>query len=384
MKLVEHKTCVGCGACGSACPVGAITMAPDAEGFAYPVLAEDQCIRCGKCERVCPVNGEIAYSSGEAYAVIHKDKAVLKRSTSGGAFTALSDGVLAQNGAVYGAAFDENMVVRHVRAHTADQRDAMRGSKYIQSDMGRVYEDIAADLREDRLVLFVGTPCQVEAVKRCCAGISKGQLYTCDLVCHGVPSPQIFKDHLALLGKKYRSEVSDYRCRPKNWGWHVHQEIAVLKNGREVTATVWSDLWRTVYYSRMATRPSCCECKFSRLERVGDLTIADCRKIEKILPELQTYDGVSLVMVNTEQGRRLFDASMGVCDCHEIDIQSILQPPLCAPTGPSVNRERFWSAYHNGGYENAIRTIYGRSYGLKYWIKKVLTSTSAGRKLLQR
>jgi hypothetical protein len=117
---------------------------------------------------------------------------------------------------------------------------------------------------------------------------------------------------------------------------------------------------------------------------VGDLTIADCRKVERVLPDLETFDGVSLVMVNSEKGRTLFDASVGACECHKIDVEAILQPPLCGPTGASPSRERFWSAYHNGGYEQAIREIYGRNYSLKYTVKKLLTSTSVGRKLLQR
>ncbi len=370
MLCVDKSHCVGCSACKSVCPVSAIEMQTNAEGFNYPHVDDGKCIKCGKCNAVCPVIGEPNFIEGTAYAVQHKNPDVLKNSASGGAFTAVSDEILDNNGVVYGSAFTDNLEVKHIRAENREVRDRMRGSKYIQSDMTNIYGEISADLKDGRKVLFVGTPCQVQAVKNFFDG--NDLLYTCDLVCHGVPSPQVFREHLAFLSDKYNSKVVAYQCRPKRWGWHTHREIATLQDGREIFSTAYSDIWRELYYRRVITRPSCYTCKFSRLERVGDISIADCRNIERVGTDMDTFNGISLVFSNSPKGEKLLDSIRESCVIEALDVQKILQPPLCAPSGPAANRQEFWNTYSSKGYKGAIRQEFGRFYALKYQIKKLL------------
>jgi len=370
--VIEKKQCVGCAACYNACPVHAIEMQMDEEGFRYPLVNESVCIKCGRCNERCPAICEQDFKFGTAYAIQHKNQDVLMNSTSGGLFTAISDVILTNGGIVYGAAYSDNLEVKHIRAEDRSGRDRMRGSKYIQSDMGRIYAEISEDLQAQRPVLFVGTPCQVHAVKKYFKAYNSSLLFTCDLVCHGVPSPRVFQDHLVFLSRKYRSKVVKYNCRPKRWGWHVHQEIATLENGREIFGTAWSDVWRELYYRRVITRPSCYECKYSRLERVGDISIADCRHIENTCLDINTYNGVSLAIVNSLKGEEMLESIRESCMIEEVDIQKIIQPPLSAPSGPSENRDAFWNTYTTDGYRKAIDQEFGKRYSIKYRIKKLL------------
>jgi coenzyme F420-reducing hydrogenase beta subunit len=368
--IEKSKTnCCGCTACMVSCPKHAISMQIDEQGFKYPYIDMEKCINCGLCDKICPFEQTLLNpQTREAYAVKHKDKSVLKESTSGGIFTAVSDYVINKGGVVYGAAFDENMVVRHIRATTKIERNRMRGSKYVQSDLGEVFLLVKQDLNDRRLVLFTGTPCQIAGLRSYMGNNSDG-LICLDLICHGVPSPVVFNEHIHYLSGKLKTAIVDYKFRPKEWGWHVHREL-VIGTKRQYHSNPFTDLWRNIYYSRIATRPSCNNCPYSNLNRIGDITIGDCRGIDNILSDFESYDGVTLAIVNTRLGKFVLEQISNDITYSPLNIDDVIQPPLKQSSSPNKNSERFFADYKQYGYKKAIMKHYGRLYPLKYYIKK--------------
>lgn len=374
IKIVDRADCCGCTACASVCPKKAISMVEDAEGFKYPQIDEDACVSCGLCLKTCPIAGrpkEYESNVKKAYALKHKDKEVLKNSTSGGAFTAFSDYVLEKGGVVYGAAFDGNMVVRHARAENVDERNAMRGSKYVQSDLKNTFSLVKKNLKEGRRVLFSGTPCQVDGLKHY-LGSYYPNLICVDLICYGVSSPLLFLEHIKLLEHKNHSKCVDYSFRPKLWTYHSNKSTATFKNGRLVHSNAYVDLYKSIYYSRLANRPSCHSCRYSNLSRPGDLTIADCRVIDKIYPDFGSNEGVSLVFVNTDVGEKVFGEISDRVMAMPVSLDDVMQPPLRAPSLPNERRGEFMAVYFKNGYKKAIDSYFGRLYALKYYVKKIL------------
>ncbi len=376
---VDLKHCSGCTACKEICPVNAIEMRADEHGFVYPVTDETLCIHCGKCEQVCACikTNYTDNTNFKTFAYIHRDKNVLRNSSSGGLFTGITDVVLECRGVIYGAVLDEELRVHYKRADNSQQRDAMRGSKYVQSYLDDTFRSIKEDLKNEKIVFFIGTPCQVNGLKNFikCDNhiINTEKLITCDLICNGVPSPLIWKEHVKLLEKKYGRKVQGYSFRPKKWGWNVHREIAYLGDDKkEVFSTFWTDLYRNLYYSRLVMRESCYSCPYSTMNRQGDITIGDCRHIEQLYPNMETYDGVSLAILNTEKGKRFFLEAAQKADIYPVNINKIMQPTLVAPGEKPNNSDQFWRNYRKGGYEYAVKQYYGKYCTEKYLIKKIL------------
>lgn len=368
------EKCYGCSLCAEICPNNAIKMKSNEEGFLYPKVDNDKCTKCGLCKKLCIADKERCKIKNviSSYALIHKSKEVLSKSTSGGAFTALSDYILDIGGIVYGAVFDWDFKVYHARAENKSTRDMMRGSKYVQSDLKDSYKQVKQDLLNGKTVLFSGTPCQIDGLKSYLKGICTDNLYLCDLICHGTPSPLIWREHVKLIEKKNKAKLKTYQFRPKKWGWHIHNECAVFENGKEYYSNAYSDLFKTIYYGRLAMRTSCHYCQYSNLNRASDITIGDCRHIENVYPDLDVYDGVSLVLVNTEKGRKILEGSSKDIELYPLNIEDVIQPPLQHPGGLAVGRKKFWDYYYQGGYKYAVKKYYGRLFTTKYRIKKIL------------
>ncbi len=205
IKILDPQDCCGCTACASICAHDAITMQPDALGFLYPVVDESKCVECGLCEKVCQFHPNYDKSlnlpSPDAYGARHKDMSQVETSRSGAAFIAISDRILEKGGVVYGAGYTDHFRVVHKRATNKEERDEFKGSKYVQSDLTGVFRQVKKDLQDGLIVLFSGTPCQTSGLASYVGNKLRENLYLVDIVCHGVPSPFLWRDYIAYVEK---------------------------------------------------------------------------------------------------------------------------------------------------------------------------------------
>ena len=270
------------------------------------------------------------------YAVKHINEIVRSNSRSGGIFTALSDLVLDADGVVYGCVLDEALKAIHVRTENKDMRDKMRGSKYVQSSLGDTFINVKKDLDEKKKVLFSGTSCQVAGLKSF-LGKTYDNLLCVDIVCHGVPSPLVWEKY-----KEWQGNVRSVDFRNKNkYGWRAHVETLTTSHG-----VIDSRVWTTIFYGHNVLRPSCYECPFKSIHHPGDITIADYWAIEKAAPEFDDNKGVSLVLVNTDNGVKWFEKAKDTVIWKQTNIEDSMQPPLIAPFPKPEDREKFWKDIH--------------------------------------
>lgn len=356
MYLNTHikEECSGCTACSLVCPKKAIKMIEDEEGFKYPEIDEEKCIKCGLCEKICPnVKKETKNTIIKAYGAKHVNEKERITSRSGGAFVAISDYILKLNGAVYGAKLNKDFSVSHAREENSIERDEFKGSKYIQSDMGDIIESIKNDLKSDRKVLFSGTPCQVAGVISCIPQKYTNNLYTCDLICHGVPSKKIFFDFLKYLEKIHNKKIKEFNFRDKKFGWESHLETTIFQDETKIS----TEYFKNLFYRHNILRPSCYKCNYANIHRPADITIADFWGVDEVAPEFFDQKGVSLIIINNQKGKELFEeikSDLKIIDC---SIENCIKYTytLNQPTPRSETREEFWEDYKEKDFEEIIR-----------------------------
>ena len=372
---INKSECCGCFACANTCPVGAIKMIEDTEGFLYPNIDYNKCIKCGLCTKVCLYKNarEVKYGYFEnvvAYAGKHKDMRSRIDSQSGGAFSALSEEILLLGGSIYGATLDDEFVAVHKRADKYTGRDSFRGSKYIQSRIENTYLQCRNDLDEGKYVMFTGTPCQVEGLKRF-IGKHKNidKLYLVDIICHGVNSPMIWKKYIDFVRKKERKkEIISVNFRYKFIGWGSHFEKIEFSDGSRYVNEVFAKL----FCSHLILRPSCYSCKFASLNRVSDVTIGDCWGIKEKNPKFYDVDGVSLIIVNTSKGKELVTKAQRNLQLLSCKIEDYMQSPLSRPVKRPEDRDIFWYDLCNENFETVLKK-YGRwswRRNFKGWLLK--------------
>ena len=359
MKIFESKNnCCGCSACEQICPKNAIKMTPDNEGFLYPEIDGSLCVECGACKNVCAFQNDYEKNkSQKAYAVKHKDFDTRMTSRSGGVFIAISDYIFEKNGTVYGAAFDNDFSVCHIRTTNKSERDRLKGSKYVQSDVKDTFASVKNDQKNGMYVLFSGTACQVAGLKNYLKNIDTSKLYTCDLVCHGVPSPKVWKEYLDYCEKKYNGKVTNADFRDKTLGWNAHKEAIWIDNNKHILKK-----YTYLFYENDIERPSCYNCKYTNIDRPADFTLADFWGINKIVPNFNDNKGVSLLLVNSDKGIELFNRIKDDTVFVECDInKSILpNPNLLNPTAKPKSREAFWIYYGKNGFEKTLKKYYNK------------------------
>lgn len=375
INITDKSKCCGCTACSSICTHDAITMEPDSLGFLYPVVNTSKCVNCGLCDKVCAFKSEydksLNLSFPIAYAVRHKNMKEIETSRSGAAFIALSDVILDMGGAVYGAGFKDHFRVAHKKAITKTERDEFKGSKYVQSDLSGVFRQVKEDLKNNLIVLFSGTPCQTSGLRSFIPSKFSDKLYLIDIVCHGVPSPYIWRDYIDYLEHKTGMTVTTVNFRDKSReGWSSHVESFIYNNNNNNTYSTYSYL----FYQHISFRHSCSKCPFTNLKRPSDITIADYWGWERTDPEFNKDNkGCSLVLCNTHKGMEWFKKASIDLNIRNAEIKNIMQPHLSSPMESHPKRELFEKYYIHHGFEKTMNHfgMMGWRHVLKNQLKRI-------------
>lgn len=326
-KLCDNMQCTGCSACFNACPVDAIKMNPHpVEGFYRPNIDDDKCIKCLKCEKSCPVINPVSPNdeSKSIYAAWHLDEEIRTNSSSGGAFSALAQSVLDQGGIVIGAAYDSSLHLKHIMIENQNDLYKLRASKYFQSEVGDTFKHAVSNLKSGKKVLFCGTPCQIAGFRAFLGNNHYYNLILVDFICHGVPSPLFFHTYLKWIENKY-GKIKDFKFRNKEKGWYDALRIAIGKH-RNVMKGKYDSYW-IGFNDNITLQEACYDCKFLGRKRNSDITIGDFWGIGKRIPFGQKNEiekGVSMIMVNTPNGKLLFESSRPYLKSFQRTIDEVL------------------------------------------------------------
>lgn len=370
ISVIEKTLCCGCGACSQSCPKKCINMIRDAEGFLYPIVNEALCTGCGECNKVCPIetfnnNVEQDINAGGGYPYVyggwHKDRQIRYDSSSGGAFTLFSEWILKHNGIVYGCMLNEEMKAVHVSVDSVEELWKLRGSKYVQSEIGNVYSEIKRLLEDERWVMFVGTPCQAAGLMSYLKWKKYEKLYIIDFICHGVPSPGVFNEYINYLTEKENSKVVHFRFRNKDYGWNGHglqlgTEILYENGKRERIYPAFKDPFMNGFSTDIYLRPSCYACHFKKLPKnYADITIADFWGVTKVVPKLYDKKGTSVVIIHGEHGNELWHKVKNKFEHCPVELAKIIKYNQCLVKSVQMNpnRDKFFEVWKNESFIEA-------------------------------
>ena len=345
IKLFENKEdCCGCHACVDICPKQAIQWKQDDEGFSYPQIDDHSCVFCKKCLDVCPLKHR-NHNNEEPlfFGARNKDEKIRESSSSGGLFSAFARVILELSGSVFAAGFDSDLHVKHMEITKIEELDRVRRTKYVQSDLNQAYVQLQSRLTEQRWVLFVGTPCQVQALINY-LGKEYERLIIIDLICYGVPSPGIWQDYVHHLNKISKSQILAFNFRDKRNRDNGHTVSWNTKN-KEFSQPLMHDLFSKWYFRNLIIRPSCHTCPFTKIHRNSDITLGDFWGIEKVNPEFDDGMGNSLIIIHSKKANNIWEEVKKSCDFFSCTEKEVIQPRLVEPTPCSKNRNRFMRIY---------------------------------------
>lgn len=367
IEINDKSQCTGCGACAQACSLKAINMKYDNEGFLFPVTDLNKCINCNKCNSVCHMkntiqNEKIYLNNPEVYAAYLKKTKYLNQVSSGGAFFALFTTVILNGGIVYGVTQKSLFDVKHERASSFKQCLYFRRSKYLESNINDTYIKVEKDLKNNKTVLFSGVGCQIAGLY----GYLKkdyDNLYTCDLVCHGVPSIKVFKKYVSELEKYYKSKIKKICFRDKKYGWKSNHISLYLENHKCISVPSNKFLFHAGYLMGLYNRNSCGKCKYAKLPRIADITLADFWKYYGKLNLNNENKGISLVMCSTQKGNELFNKSKDKLEYDKSIINNAVRSSRQLTKSPIENKNRSKFFYNLDNYNLCkLIELYGTNF----------------------
>lgn len=343
--ICDARQCTGCLACLKICPQKCISVKRNQEGFEIPDINFEECTKCGLCIKRCPVVNKPKDDGQQptAVAAVCHNRQIREESSSGGVFTVIAESIINQGGVVFGVGFDEHLYAINKCCNSKEALSELRGSKYVQSSIKNVYEEAKGYLEAGCLVLFTGTPCQIGGLR---AYLNKDydNLYTQDLICHGVPSPLVWQKYVSYREKIAGSSIRKIFFRHKKNGWKRYSVQFLFRNCTEYIQILYKDLYMRGVLASLFLRSSCSECSFKQLHRQSDLTLADFWGIDKLSPEKNDDKGTSLVLIHTNKGRKLFESVQEALDSWKVDLDKALQENTSALNSvkPALLREKFF------------------------------------------
>lgn len=307
IQITDKKNCCGCYACVQACPKQCISFEEDQEGFHYPLVNKDLCIECGLCEKVCPcLNQTSPKSPLKLYAAINPNEEVRLSSSSGGIFSMIAETIINAGGVVFGARFDDNWEVKHDYTDTIEGIKAFCGSKYVQSRIGGAYNQTLSFLKSGRKVLFSGTSCQISGLRHFLRQ-NYENLFTVDVICHGSPSPLVWRNYLDEVVDGFNNAVHNVEYRNKAWKQYKFSvQYDGLSNVVSLSSRHQDNAYMHAFLQNIILRPSCYNCPAKQGKSLSDITLADFWGIQNVAPEMNDDKGVSLIIINTEKGKEFY------------------------------------------------------------------------------
>lgn len=375
MEICKRQDCCGCGVCTEACPQKCITMKLNEEGFYYPSVDSEKCVQCKLCQTVCPGNsGMKATNSTEAYAILNVNTRIRENSSSGGAFYSLASKVLEVEGVVFGAAFTEGCKeVKHICVENIDELEKLMGSKYVQTTpTDNLYQSVRKALRNDKLVLFSGTPCQVSACKRFLESEKTNNLITVDFICHGVPGPGVWKKYL----EETASNIKTVFFRDKTEGWRKFSLKIDTKN-RTILQRENQNPYMKGFLNDLYSRICCYDCKFKGLNRESDITLGDFWQVGNMIPDLDDDMGTSIVFTHSEKGNALVQSVIERPDIKfcKVEASAVVEgnPMIRESIKLSKKRNKFFADWEELSIENNVtlclrKSVYKKIVGRIKWL----------------
>ena len=356
----KKEECAGCGACAQICPVAAITMQRDAEGFVYPLVNEEKCVDCGLCRSTCfyEKKPEASTEDKMAFGGHIKEEPAYGESTSGGAFTAIVKAWYQAGNTVIFGAKTEGLAVRHIFIENLEDLYMLRRSKYTQSEIGNSYKQVKQFLQQGKRVLFSGTPCQIAGLRKFLGKVDQSDLLLVEVICEGVPSPLYMEKLNLFVQKKYKSSIEsiDYRYKHKDksenpvYKWDFEMMCLHLKNGRRLIKDRWFNPFWSIWLDHLMSRPSCYNCQFTNTERMADISLGDLWGVHIYCKDLYNKNkGASLVVCNTEKGKSVMKNAQEYMEGHELDFIDALkyQSPMRKSIAMNPKRIEFMQDLQN-------------------------------------
>lgn len=368
-----ESECCGCSLCANICPVDAIVATENLQGFLEYNVDEDKCIHCKLCHTLCKssLNQKNEYVK-KGYAGISKDTTLRLNSSSGGIFSEIASKIIADNGVVYGVAYDSDNSVVHIRVDNKNDLRKLQGSKYVQSVLNNIFALVKHDLISEKTVLFSGTPCQIEGL---CKFLKKKyeKLYTVDIVCHGVTSRKIWKDYLNYISNNGKKHINDINFRDKKTGWHRFS-FSYRKDGKKVSRLFIDDPFCFFFDKHFSINPTCFNCKYASNDHKADITLGDLWGIENFPYVPDDNQGTSLIIVSSDKGEELLTQITNI-DLIPIDKEKAMIYNLHEPPKKPTNYDEFWGIYNLEGIKKCIKVyFYGTfMHRCKLLIKCLLT-----------